>query len=168
MKQKMTRDTVPEGFTLGLALVDALPVLLFCGTMVLAGVLFSSPLFLLGAGLCLFAGAAKVLWKIIVVLQKKNIWWLFLQMRILMPVGLVLMLVGGFTAHADLHALWAQMTAFPAAPFLCAGIAGMVLMTVFAFTLDSSDARSNWIEQLTNGAAQLAFFLGFLMITLHR
>ena len=40
-----------------------------------------------------------------------------------------------------------------------AGLLGMVLMTVFAFILDSADPRANWIEQLTNGVAQAAFFM---------
>ena len=65
-KQGMTKDTIPENFTLSLALVDALPVLFFGGSMILIGLLFGSPLFLIGAALCFWAGAAKVLWKIIV------------------------------------------------------------------------------------------------------
>lgn len=32
------------------------------------------------------------------------------------------------------------------------------------FTLDSSDARANWVEQLTNAAAQLCFFVGLLLM----
>ena len=37
----------------------------------------------------------------------------------------------------------------------------IIMMTVFAFILNSADPRANWIEQLTNGAAQTAFFIGF-------
>ena len=70
-KPKMTKDTIPEDFTLSLALVDALPVLFFGGSMILIGVLFGSVMFMLGAVLCFWAGAAKVLWKVIVV-KKKN------------------------------------------------------------------------------------------------
>ena len=61
-KPKMTKDTIPENFTLSLALVDALPVLFFGGSMILIGLLFGNPLFLIGATLCFWAGAAKVLW----------------------------------------------------------------------------------------------------------
>lgn len=166
-KQKMTRDIVPEGFTLSLALVDAMPVLFFGASMVLAGLLLKSGLFLLGAALCLFAGSAKVLWKIIVVLQKKNIWWLFLQMRILMPIGMVGMVAGAALdgRRADLSGLWQKMCLFPASACFCTGIAGMILMLIFAFRLDSSDVKANWIEQLTNGIAQAAFFLGLLLVT---
>lgn len=37
MKTKMTRDIVPEGFTMRLALVDALPVIFYAGSMILIG-----------------------------------------------------------------------------------------------------------------------------------
>lgn len=87
----MTKDIVPEGFTMGLVLVDALPVIFFAGSMFLIGQRFSSALFMLGALFCLVGGAGKVLWKTIVVLKKKNIWPLFVQMRILMPLGFLLM-----------------------------------------------------------------------------
>ena len=70
----MTKDTVPENFTLSLALVDALPVLFFGGSMILIGLLFKSVLFMIGALLCFWAGAAKVVWKVIVVTKKKNVW----------------------------------------------------------------------------------------------
>ena len=49
---KMTKDTVPEDFTLSLALVDALPVLFFGASMILIGIMFASSLFILGAVLC--------------------------------------------------------------------------------------------------------------------
>lgn len=163
MRQKMTKDLVPTDFTLGLVAVDAIPVIFFGCSMVLAGILLRSPVFLLGAGLCLFAGLAKVLWKLIVVLRQKNIWWLFLQMRIVMPIGLVLMVVGCVMTTA-LPTAFAGALRWPAAPFFGAGVLGMVLMLVFGFTLDSSSLRANWIEQITNGFAQLCFFVGLLLL----
>ena len=57
-KPKMAKASVPEDFTLSLAIVDALPVLFFGGSMVLIGLLFQSILFLLGAFLCFWVGAA--------------------------------------------------------------------------------------------------------------
>ena len=63
----ITKDTVPEGFTLSLALVDAVPVLLFAVAIVLLGIKASmSPLIILGGILCFIGGAIKVLWKVIV------------------------------------------------------------------------------------------------------
>ena len=44
------------------------------------------------------------------------------------------------------------------------GALGMVLMTAFAFRLDSSDPKANWLEQAVNGFAQACFVVGLLLI----
>lgn len=165
-KPKMTRETVPEGFTLSLVLIDALPVLLFCASMIVIGRLFSSRLFLVGAVLCLLAGGAKVLWKAIVVLRKKNVWFLFLQMRILMPIGFALMVLSLIVNRSaiSLAGMGAAFMRMPSMAFFLIGILGMILMMVFAAKLDSGDVKANWIEQLTNGIAQAAFFVGLLLL----
>ncbi len=165
MKPKMTKEIVPEGFTVSLVLVDAMPVLFFCASMIVISRLFSGGLFLIGAVLCFLAGAAKVLWKLIVVWKKKNIWFLFLQMRILMPIGFTLMLVSLVANRSaiSLAGVWGAFMHMPSLLFFLIGILGMVLMMVFAVKLDSSDVRANWIEQLTNGVAQAAFFVGLLL-----
>ena len=164
-KPKMTKDTIPENFTLPLALVDALSVLYFGGSMILIGLLFGSPLFLIGAALCFWAGVAKVLWKIIVVTKKMNVWWMFLQMRIVMPLGFVLMILAVILNRnsINLSAVFAAVVSLPSVMFFAVGVIGMVLMGVFAAKLDSADVRSNWIEQLTNAIAQAAIFVGILL-----
>lgn len=165
-KPKMTKNTIPENFTLSLAFVDALPVLFFGGCTILIGLLFGSPLFLTGAVLCFWAGAAKVLWKIIVVKKKKNIWWLFLQMRIVMPLGFALMIFAVIMNRSavNLPAVFAAIVSLPSVIFFAIGVTGMVLMGVFAAKLDSADVRSNWIEQITNALAQAAVFTGILFL----
>ena len=165
-KPKMTKNTIPENFTLSLAFVDALPVLFFGGSTILIGLLFGSPLFLTGAVLCFWAGAAKVLWKIIVVKKKKNIWWLFLQMRIVMPLGFALMIFAVIMNRSaiNLPAVFAAVISLPSVIFFAIGVTGMVLMGVFAAKLDSADVRSNWIEQITNALAQAAVFTGILFL----
>lgn len=165
-RQKMTKDVVPEGFTLSLALVDALPVLFFCASMMVIGRFFSGSLFLIGAVLCFLAGTAKVLWKVIVVLKKKNIWFLFLQMRILMPIGFGMMLISLILHRSEISiaGMGAAFMRLPSCFFFLIGLLGMVLMMVFAVKLDSSDVKANWIEQLTNGIAQAAFFIGLLLL----
>ena len=165
-KSKMTKDIVPDNFTISLAVVDSIPVLFFGATMVLLGTMFSNPLFLIGALLVLFAGACKVAWKFVVVLAKKNIWWMFLQMRIAMPIGFVLMLISVLVdaRKIDWGLVWRNMCSMPSAICFIIGLLGMVLMTVFAFTLDGSKVKSNWIEQGTNGIAQAAFFVGVLLL----
>ena len=165
-KPKITKDTVPEDFTLALALIDALPVLFFGGSMILIALLFKSVLFLTGALLCFWAGAAKVLWKIIVVKKKKNRWWLFLQMRIVMPLGFALMLHSVILNRKAIRfaAVLAAVTSLPSVIFFALGLLGMLLMGVFASRLDSADLRSNWIEQLTNAAAQAFILIGILLL----
>ena len=165
-KPKMTKNTIPENFTLSLAFVDALPVLFFGGSTILIGLLFGSPLFLTGAVLCFWAGAAKVLWKIIVVKKKKNIWWLFLQMRIVMPLGFALMIFAVIMNRSavNLPAVFAAIVSLPSVIFFAIGVTGMVLMGVFAAKLDSADVRSNWTEQITNALAQAAVFTGILFL----
>lgn len=165
-KQKMTKNTVPENFTLSLAVIDALPVLFFGGSIILIGLMFRKALFLIGAILCFWAGAAKVIWKIIVAVKKKNIWWMFMQMRIVMPVGFLLMLVSVLLnlKAIRMSVILAAVTSMPSVVFFAIGIAGMVLMGIFAAKLDSSDVRSNWTEQITNTVAQASIFFGILFI----
>lgn len=165
-KQKMTKDMVPDDFSFSLALVDAFPVLFFGASMIVIGMRFSSRLFLTGALLCLASGAGKVLWKMIVALKKKNIWLLFIQMRILMPIGFALMMLSLIVnaGKISLESLTSAICSVPSVFFFGIGLAGMILMMVFAIKLDSSDARANWIEQLTNGIAQAAIFVGLLLL----
>lgn len=165
-KNKITKDTVPEGFSIGLALMDFLPVVLFGLSAIRVGSLIHSGLFIAGALLCLVSGLLKVLWKIIAAAAKRNIWALFLQMRILMPVGFLLLLAALIQSRALLHggAILAALFRFPACPFFAAGFLGMGLMLVFAFRLDSGNPRANWVEQTVNSLAQLCFFLGLLLV----
>lgn len=166
MSSKVTKDTVPTDFSLSLAIVDAIPVILFGLSMIVLSKIFSSAFLLVGASLCLFAGICKVLWKIIVVLKQKNIWFLFIQMRITMPIGLLLMIIAIIIAKGNID--WIniinKILSLPAIIFFVIGILGMSLMLVFAFALDGKIAKNNWIEQITNFVAQLAFFIGLLFL----
>lgn len=163
---KVTKNTIPTDFTLSLALFDGLPVLFFAGSMILISLLFSSKLFLIGSLLCLFAGLCKVIWKIIVVLKKKNIWFLFIQMRITMPIGLMLMIIATLLNinNINFEIIKNNILSLPALIFFIIGIVGMVMMLIFGFTLDGSKKKNNWIEQTTNTIAQLSFFIGLLII----
>lgn len=163
-KAKITRDTVPEGFSLALALEDMLPVLLFGASTVLLGMRFHSFLFILGALVCFWAGAAKVIWKLILVLKKKNVWWLFMQMRIAMPAGFLLMLAALFIDGASLSRILSGLVSFPSVMFFGLGFIGMGLMGAFAKKLDSSDPRANKIEQGINTTAQLSILIGILLL----
>lgn len=163
---KVTKDTVPTDFSLSLALFDGLPVLFFAGSMIVISFLFSSKLFLVGSLLCLFAGLSKVIWKIIVVLKKKNIWFLFIQMRITMPIGLLLMVISVITNKNNVNygLIKNSILSLPSLIFFIIGVAGMIMMLVFGFVLDGSKKKNNWIEQITNAVAQLSFFIGLLLL----
>lgn len=165
-KNTITKDTIPEGFSVTLALVDLIPVVFFGLSALRVGGLLSSPLFMLGAAICLISGVVKVLWKLIAAVSKRNIWSMFVQMRILMPVGFLILLIALIVDRANLsgNAILAGLTGFPACIFFLLGILGMVLMTVFAFRLDSSNPKANWLEQAVNGIAQACFFIGLLLV----
>ena len=165
-KNKITRDTIPEGFSVSLALVDLIPVVFFGISAVRIGSLFSSTLFMIGAGICLTSGVVKVLWKLIAAVSQKNIWSMFVQMRILMPVGFLVMLAALMVDRGNLSgaAIFAGLTGFPACIFFGLGILGMILMTIFALRLDSGDPRANWLEQGVNGIAQMCIFIGLLLV----
>ena len=83
---------VPEGFTVTLALEDAVPVVLFCLAIISMGRAIQSPLFVLGASIAFAAGALKVAWKFVMALGHRNIPLLSCQMRYVMPLGFLLMM----------------------------------------------------------------------------
>ena len=97
---------------------------------------------------------------------KKKYLPMFVQMRILMPVGFLTLLIALIADRGKLNAsaIMAGLTGFPACIFFGTGILGMVLMTVFAFKMDSSDPKVNWLEQTINGIAQMCFFAGLLLV----
>lgn len=163
---KMTKDTVPEGFSVVMALVDLLPVVFFGLSAVRVGRLFQSALFVTGALICLLSGVVKVLWKLIAAVSRRNIWPMFVQMRIFMPVGFLLLLAALIAGRAKLcsAAILAGICGFPACVFFALGALGMVCMCVFARRLDSSDPRANWLEQGVNALAQICIYIGLLLV----
>lgn len=164
-RNRMTRETIPEGFSAPMAFVDLLPVVFFGLSAVKAGNLFHSGLFVAGAVVCLLSGVVKVGWKLIAAVSQRNIWPMFVQMRVLMPVGFLTMFAALIVDRAGLNgeAMLAKLSGFPACLFFLAGALGMILMLVFAFRMDSSDPKVNWMEQTVNGFAQLCFFIGLLL-----
>ena len=164
-RNRMTKDTVPEGFSVPMALVDLVPVVFFGLSAVKAGSLFHSGLFVAGAVVCLLSGVVKVGWKLIAAVSQRNIWPMFVQMRVLMPAGFLMLLVALVVDRAELNgeAMLAKLSGFPACLFFLAGALGMILMLVFAFRVDSSDPKVNWMEQAVNSLAQICFFIGLML-----
>ena len=122
-RNRMTRETVPEGFSAPMAFVDLLPVVFFGLSAVKAGNLFHSGLFVAGAVVCLLSGVVKVGWKLIAAVSQRNIWPMFVQMRVLMPVGFLTMFAALIVDRAGLNgeAMLAKLSGFPACLFFLAG-----------------------------------------------
>lgn len=151
-----------ESFSLNLALFDAIPVIFFCAAMFLIAFRFDSLLFSIGSICCIAAGLVKVIWKIILSAAKKDIHILNIQLRALMPTGFLLIIVGLFSGMnpESWKTLGEYIASFPSCILFCITFVGMILMGIFAWKLDGTKARSNWIEQITNAVAQGCFFLG--------
>ena len=163
-KMSKREKTTYDNFTLSLALFDTLPVLFFGIGMLLIAGQFRNTLFLVGAVLCTMAGCGKVLWKILVAGAEKDILLLNRQLRVLMPTGFLLIILGVITDRSRIHlgAILQKMLAFPSVVFFGITVLGMIAMMIFAFKLDSTKARNNWIEQITNSIAQGCLVLGIL------
>lgn len=165
---KINRNIVPENFNLGLAIFDSVPVIFFSLAAILLGLAMDSLVFIFGGIISAISGLIKVIWKLIVVLKKKNIWWMFLQMRIAMPIGFVLMIIGAIVVSktsnfADI--IYFSKT-FPVSFCFVIGAVGIVLMIIAAKELNSANVRDNWIEQTINSVAQFSIFLGVCFLSI--
>lgn len=157
------KDDLPEGFTLALALVDAVPVALFCASAVAFGARAASPVFIAGAVLAFASGAGKVCWKLLIAVARRNVAWLGKQMRYVMPVGFALMVAGAAIHRTQAAGLVAALVRLPSLAFLLAWLACMCAMGYLADHLDQADARSNWTEQLVNACGQAALLAALLL-----
>ena len=155
-----------EGFTLALALVDAIPVLSFGISLVIIGTRFPSPLFMIGAVLSVLAGCCKVAWKLILGAWKKDLRWLnkpFLPMQI---TGFCFIL-GSLLANMgkiDWAGVGAAVVSFPSILFFAAWLGLMGFMGWFRkHRFQNEDARSNWTAQIVNALGQTCLLLGILL-----
>lgn len=164
MKQKINKNTVIEDFPLNLALVDLLPVIFFGLTSIFLGLIFNSLIFIIGALIIFISGLLKVIWKIIIATKKKNIWFLFIQMRIIMPIGFLIMIVGFilYCLNNDITLFFNYLFNITSIIFLILGLIGLVAMIICSIKLDSSDLKSNWIEEGINSVTQLFIFIAIL------
>ena len=145
-RPKITKDMVPEGFTLSLAIVDAIPVLLFAVAIIILGVKAAfSPLIMLGGFLIFLGGAIKVLGKVIV------------------GIGFLLLIIGCIVSRSALKTAFTGIGVVSIVLFVLWFLC-MCLMGVFASKLDSSDPKSNWIEQCTNGVGELCLCLALALL----
>lgn len=168
MAKDEAREDMPEGFTLTMALVDAVPVVLFCLSCIALGRRIGSASFVAGAALAFAGGTLKVGWKLAMALLHKNVPFLSRQMRYTMPLGFLLMIAGVVDAvvqgRLDPACAWAAATSMPSALLFLAWVACMGAMGYFAGHLDGLDARANWLEQGTNALGQACLLAGVLLL----
>ena len=154
-----------EGFTLALALVDAIPVLSFGISMVIIAGRFQSPLFMIGASLSVLAGCCKVVWKLVLGIAKKDLRWLnkpFLPMQI---TGFGFILGSLLTGLRKINwgGVLTAVTGFPSILFFLAWIGLMGFMGWFRKNkFKNEDAKSNWTAQIVNAIGQTCLLLGIL------
>ena len=154
-----------EGFTVGLALVDAIPVLSFGISMVIIASRFDSLLFMLGAALSVLAGCCKVAWKLVLGIAKKDLRWLnkpFLPMQI---TGFLLMLISFVLGFRKISwgGVLAAVTELPSILFFLAWIGLMGFMGWYRkHKFRNEDAKSNWTAQIINAIGQTCLLLGIL------
>ena len=154
-----------EGFTVGLALVDAIPVLSFGISMVIIASRFDSPLFMIGAALSVLAGCCKVAWKLVLGIWKKDLRWLnkpFLPMQI---TGFGFILGSLLTGMKKINwgSVLSAVTGFPSIAFFVVWIALMFTMSWYRkHKFQRNDAHSNWTAQIINAIGQTCLLLGIL------
>ena len=154
-----------EGFTLGLALIDAIPVLSFGISMVIIAGRFQSPLFMIGAALSVLAGCCKVAWKLVLGIAKKDLRWLNKPFVPMQATGFLLMLVSFIIGFGKINwaGVGAALISLPSILFFIAWIALMGFMGWFRKNkFKNDDAKSNWTAQIINAVGQTCLLLGIL------
>ena len=154
-----------EGFTIGLALVDAIPVLSFGISMVIIASRFDSPLFMIGAALSVLAGCCKVAWKMVLGITKKNLRWLNKPFVPMMAGGFLLLIVSLLIGFRSISwsGVGAAILSMPSILFVLAWIGLMGLMGWYRkHKFSNDDAHSNWTAQIINAIGQTCLLLGIL------
>ena len=154
-----------EGFTLGLALVDAIPVLSFGISMVIIAGRFGSPLFMVGAAFSVLAGCLKVAWKVVLGIWKRDLKWLNKPFVPMQAGGFLLMLISFIIGFGKISwpAVGAALISFPSVLFFLLWIGLMGFMGWYRKNrFKNDDAHSNWTAQIINAVGQTCLLLGIL------
>ena len=155
-----------EGFTVGLALVDAIPVLSFGISMVIIASRFQSPLFMIGAALSVLAGCCKVAWKLVLGIGKKDLKWLNKPFVPMQATGFLLMLISFVIGFGKISwsGVLVAITGLPSILFFLTWIALMGVMVWYRkYKFQRDDAKSNWTAQIINAVGQTCLLLGILL-----
>ena len=154
-----------EGFTIGLALVDAIPVLSFGISMIIIASRFPSPLFMIGAILSVLGGCCKVVWKLVLGIWKKDLRWINKPFVPMMAGGFLLLIISLIVGFSKIHwaGVGAAILSFPSILFFVAWIGLMGFMGWYRkHKFSNEDAKSNWTAQIVNALGQTCLLLGIL------
>lgn len=154
-----------EGFTVTLALVDAIPVLSFGISMLIISGRFGSPLFFVGAILSVLGGCCKVAWKLVLGITKKDLRWLNKPFVPMMASGFLLLLSSVLLNIMKINwaAVGAAIIGLPSILFFVAWIGLMGFMGWYRKNkFSNDDAKSNWTAQIVNAIGQTCLLLGIL------
>ena len=154
-----------EGFTIALALVDAIPVLCFGISMVIIASRFQSPLFMIGAALSVLEGCCKVAWKMVLGITQKDLRWLNKPFVPMQATGFLLMLVSFLLGFKKISwgSVLAAVTGIPSILFFIAWIGFMGFMGWYRkHQFKTDDAHANWTAQIINAVGQPCLLLGIL------
>ena len=154
-----------EGFTVALALVDAIPVLSFGIAMVIIAGRFDYPLFMIGAACSVLAGCCKVAWKLVLGIAKKDLRWLNKPFVPMQATGFLLMLVSFVLGFKKIS--WGGVASgifgIPSILFFAAWIGRMFFMGWYRKNkFKNDDAHANWTAQIINAVGQTCLLLGIL------
>lgn len=155
-----------QGFTLGLALMDAIPVIAFGVDMALLAKPLQSRLFLIGAVVSLLAGACMVVYKLLLAIAKKEVPGLKKAMPIGMTAGWILMIAGVIInrSRVSLPGIWKAVSTAPASIFFILGIAFFAAFIIYFKTkFDADSAKDNWIEEILNAGTQVCILIGVIL-----
>ena len=154
-----------EGFTLALALVDAIPVLSFGAAMVIIATRFGAPLFMVGAALSVLAGCCKGAWKLVLGIARKDLRWLNKPFVPMQATGFLLMLISFIIGFGKISwsAVGAAIVSFPSLLFFVLWIGLMGFMGWYRRNkFKNDDAHANWTAQIINAIGQSCLLLGLL------
>lgn len=152
-------------YTIGLALFDAVPVLLFLMSGLVIYALYDSPVLLAGVMASFLGGFSKVIWKMLIVIKNKDYTILTKAFHYLLPGGFALMLLSLLlrAGHGALGSFWRAFTTMPPLIFFIAGFCGMFVMGLLGKKMDHS-ARSDWYEEMANTIAQTFILIGMISL----
>ena len=154
-----------EGFTVGLALVDAIPVLSFGISMLIIAGRFDSPLFLIGAALSVLGGCCKVAWKLVLGITRKDLRWLNKPFVPMMAGGFLLLIISLVLGFGKINwaGIGAAILSVPSILFFIAWIGLMFFMGWYRKNrFKNDDAHANWTAQIINAVGQTCLLLGIL------